>query len=358
MKKILGVTALVIAATSVSGCGWLFGNKGVFRDRGNDYRQASLDKPLEVPAGLNRDAIEDQLVIPRARGEVSLEGEFEVPRPEPVNPSAEAEQVKLQKLGEQSWILVEAAPGEVWPRVRQFLTTNQLTVLRADATGGIIETAWLNPATGSGRERYRFRIEQGVQRGSSEVYILQADNSAGETTWPTTSSNPQRESEMMKVLAQFIADNGGTGAVSMLAQKGIDAQGKVFVERMSGQPQHLRLALPFNRAWASLEIALPKAGFAVDDTNRGERYLTVHYDPPIDKDAEKKGFFTKIWDWIWGDDDAKADVLNDRKTVYTVTMQNGADINSELIMIARQDGKDLAASAREKLLVLIKSHLI
>lgn len=357
MKKVLGVTALVMVATSISGCGWVFGDKGIFRDRGDDYRQASMDKPLEVPAGLNHDAIEDQLVVPRARGEIALEGEFEVPRPEPVNPSAEAEQVKLQKLGDQNWILVEAAPGEVWPRVRQFLTTNQFTVLRADATGGVIETGWLNPATGSGRERYRFRIEQGVQRGSSEVYVLQADNSAGESNWPATSSNAQRESEMLKAVAQFIADNGGGGAVSMLAQKGIDAQGKIFLERQAGQPQHLRLGLPFNRAWASLEIALPKAGFAVEDTQRDERYLLVRYDPVADKDAEKKGFFSSAWDWIFGDD-SKADVLNDRKMVYRVSMQNGADINSALIMIAREDGKDLAPAAREKLLVLIKGHLI
>ena len=103
MKKILGITALVIA-TSVSGCGWLFGDKGVFHDRGDDYRQASLDKPLEVLVGLNHDAIEDQLVVPRARGEIALEGEFEVPRPEPVNPSAEAEQVKLQLVSRTgSW---------------------------------------------------------------------------------------------------------------------------------------------------------------------------------------------------------------------------------------------------------------
>ncbi|MET0378697.1 MAG: outer membrane protein assembly factor BamC [Spongiibacteraceae bacterium] len=358
MKKTLGNSALLALSVSIAGCGWLTGEGGLFRDRGDDYRNAALEKPLQVPSEFSSTAIEDQLVIPRARaGDATLAGAFEVPRPEPINPGAEAEQVKLQKLGEQGWILVDAAPGEVWPRVRQFLATNQLTVLRADATGGIIETGWLQPATGTGRERYRFRIEQGVQRGSSEVYIVQADANAGENTWPTTSSNAQREADMMKALAQFVADNGSTGAVSMLAQQGINAQGKVFLERQAGQPLRLRLALSFERAWASLETGLPKAGFAIDDRNRSERQVWIRYDPAEVDDGEDKGFFASIWDWIFSGDDNDGDVFEDRKTVYTVTVQDGGN-NDQLITIDRQDGAELAAGSREKLLNAIKSHLI
>lgn len=356
MKKILGISALVILTSSVTGCGWLFGDKGVFRDRGDDYRRASMDKPLVVPPGLSGNAIEDQLAIPRERGtEAALEGEFSVPRPEPINPSAEAERVKLQTLGGQSWILVDAVPGEVWPRVRQFLTTNQLAVLRADATAGMIETAWLQPATGSARERYQFRIEQGVQRGSSEVYLLQADSSAGEIDWPQRSSNAQREAEMLKAVAQFIADNGSSGAVSMLAQKGINAQGKVFLEHLPSQSAHLRLALPYDRAWASLGLALTKAGFATDETNTSDHQLWVRYDPVVTDDANKPGFFASIWHWMFGSDDG--DILSNRKLVYIVSIQSGAEAGHQLISIARQDQKELAPADREKLLNMIKSNL-
>lgn len=356
MKKIVGISALVILTTSVSGCGWLLGDKGMFRDRSDDYRKAALGKPLVLPAGLTGNAIEDQLAIPREHGtEAALEGEFAVPRPEPINPSADAERVKLQTLGGQSWILVDAAPGEVWPRVRQFLSTNQLAVLRADATAGMIETAWMQPATGGARERYQFRIEQGVQRGSSEVYLLQADSSAGEASWPQHSSNAQRESDMLKAVAQFVADNGSSGAVSMLAQKGINAQGKVFLEHLPGQPVHLRLALPFDRAWASLGLALTKAGFATDETNASEHQLWVRYDPVITDEAKKPGFFGSIWHWVFGSDDG--DILSNRKAVYVVSMQAGAEAGQQLIAIARQDQLELAPTDREKLLNMIKSNL-
>jgi outer membrane protein assembly factor BamC len=348
------VVALLAAAT-LSGCGWLGGDSGMFRDRGDDYRRATLDKPLEVPAGLSRDAIEDQLVVPRAQAQVALEGEFEVPRPETINPAAAAERVKLQKLGEQSWILVESVPGEVWPRVRQFLTVNQLAIARLDGAAGVIETAWLQPASTTARERYRFRIEQGVQRGSSEVFLLQADASAGEAAWPAQSSSAAREVEMLKALAQFIADNGSSGSVSMLAQRGISAQGKVFFERKPGQPSQLRLQLPVERAWASLEAAVPRAGFAVAETNRAERELWVRYDPPIVEEDER-GFLARIWDWMFsGDDDT--DVLDDRETVYVVNLRTAADGASQTIGIARQDGGELSNAAREKLLNLIKGNL-
>jgi outer membrane protein assembly factor BamC len=356
MKKTSGILVLLALSVSVAGCSWLTGDNGVFRDRGDDYRAATMEKPLVVPSGFSSSAIEDQLVIPRARGgESALVGEFEVPRPEPINPTAETEQVKLQKLGDQGWILVEASPGEVWPRVRQFLSANQLTVLRADATGGIIETGWLQPASGTGRERYRFRIEQGVQRGSSEVYVVQADDNAGESSWPERSSNPQREADMMKALAQFVADNGGTGAVSMLAQQGINAQGKVFFERQSGQPLRLRLALPFERTWASLEVGVPKAGFVIDDRNRSERQMWIRYDPAKVDDGEDKGFFASIWGWIFSSDENEGDIFDDRKTVYTVRVQDSG--GGQLISIDRQDGAELAPAAREKLLNAIKGHL-
>ena len=228
MKKIILLATLTAASLTVSGCGWLFGDKGVFRDRGDDYRRAQVEKPLEGPPGLTQAQGDEDFAIPPIAYAAPLEGRFEVPLPDPLDGNPEAEQVKIQTLDGASWILVEAGPGEVWPRLRQFLSTNQLQLARADAAGGVLETGWLQPSTdGAQRERYRFRIEQGVQRNSSEIYVLQANAGSG-GDWPIASSDRTREAEMVKAVAQFIADNGSTGAVSMLAQRGIDSKGKVF----------------------------------------------------------------------------------------------------------------------------------
>lgn len=353
MKKLVLIPALAAVSIAVSGCGWLFGDKGVFRDRGDDYRRARVERPLQIPPELTQTEGEQDFAIPALAHTATLEGKFEPPRPAPLDGDPNAEQVRIRNLNGANWILVEATPGEVWPRVRQFLSTNQLNVARADATDGVIETAWLQPkAEGVSRERYRFRIEQGVQRGSSEVYVLQAGAVAGDN-WPVASSDPGRESEMIKALAQFIADNGSTGAVSMLAQRGIESKGKVFLSKQAGEGAYLHLDLPFERAWPSLTLALPKAGFSIEDQNHGERELLVRYTPPIDP-QDKPGMWSRFWTWVFGDDDD----LNNPRLMYVLRVQLAADsANAVRIMLSRQDGKASKPEVETELLNRIKNKL-
>jgi outer membrane protein assembly factor BamC len=359
MKKLFLLSAVAAASIAMSGCGWLFGDKGIFRDRGDDYRRVQVEKPLQVPPDLTHAEGDADFAIPAIAYTSTLEGKFQVPRPEPLEGNPEAEQVKIQTLGGNSWILVEAAPGEVWPRVRQFLNTNQLNVTRADATGGVIETAWLQPKSLEGhegesvaRERYRFRIEQGVQRGSSEVYIVQADARAGDN-WPDKSSDPAREQEMIKAIAQFVADNGGTGAVSMLAQRGIESKGKVFLNKQVGEAPYLRLDLPFERAWASMTTALPKAGFTVDDLNHTEHEFWLRYTPPKDPN-DQPGWWSRFWSWVFHSND---DAI-DEKTVYVLHLQSTASADEAVrIDLTRQDGKAIKAGVDEELLNRIKNKL-
>lgn len=353
MKKLVLISVMTTVSISMSGCGWLFGDKGVFRDRGDNYRRARVEKPLEVPPELTHAEAEQDFAIPMLARSAPLEGKFEVPRPASLDGDPGAEQVRIRNLDNTSWILVEATPGEVWPRVRQFLNTNQLNVARANATDGIIETAWMQPkADGTPRERYRFRIEQGVQRGSSEVYVLQAGAAAGDN-WPATSSNVGREEEMVKALAQFIADNGSTGAVSMLAQRGIESKGKVFLGKQAGE-SYLHLELPTERAWSSLTLALPKAGFTVEDQNQTDRQLWVRYTPPVDP-KDKPGMWSRFWTWVWGSEDE----LGNAKTMYVVRVKPVA-ANSDTavtIELSREDGKPIAAPVEKELLNRIKNKL-
>lgn len=354
MKKYV-VMALLANTAVLSGCGWLFGEKGMFRDRGDDYRRATVESPLAVPPGLSKAVGEEDFAIPTIAYSAPLEGKFVVPRPEPLAGNPEAELVKIQKLESATWILVEASPGEVWPRVRQFLSTNQLTVVRADATAGVIETAWLQPkADGASRERYRMRIEQGVQRGTSEVYIVQADARAGES-WPEHSSNAEREGDMVKAVAQFIADNGSAGAVSMLAQRGLDSKGKVFLHKAPGASAYLEVDLGMERAWASFTTALPKAGFTVEDTNHSERQVWVRFDPPKEE-GEEQGWWSSFWSWVFNSTES-TNIHKDVVYVLKAQPVGGAAENSVIIGVSRQDGKPVTGAVEEELLTRIKNKL-
>ncbi len=275
------VWLVVLTVMLVSGCTW--------RDRANDYRQAQLSKPLVLPPGIESTALHDSYRVPGIESHTVLPGKFAVPQPDPLIKDVEQGVVRIQKMGEDRWILLDGSPGQIWPRLRGFLNLGGFPVARTDAVNGIIETGWVQPRSeGLPRERFRFRIEQGVQRGTSEIYVLQSvvDNDQGR--WPRGSFSERREQDMTMALAQYLADSEAASSVSMLAERNAETGGKIFLEQ--GEPPYIRLLLPFDRAWASLENALTKAGFVVDDRDRSQgRYWVT-----IDGESDKALWFRRL----------------------------------------------------------------
>lgn len=275
------VWVVILTVLLVSGCTW--------RDRANDYRQAQLSKPIVLPPGIESTALHDSYRVPGIESHTVLPGKFAVPQPDPLIKDVEQGVVRIQKMGEDRWILLDGSPGQIWPRLRGFLNLGGFPVARTDAVNGIIETGWVQPRSeGLPRERFRFRIEQGVQRGTSEIYVLQSvvDNDQGR--WPRGSFSEQREQDMTMALAQYLADSEAASSVSMLAERNAETGGKIFL--VQGEPPYIRLLLPFERAWASLENALSKAGFVVDDRDRSQgRYWVT-----IDEESDGAQWFRRL----------------------------------------------------------------
>ena len=350
MKKIIAVAVSAVALSS-TGCGWLTGDDGIFRDRSNDYRAASADSPLELPPGIETTSIEDAYAVPVISDRTSLDDNFTVPAPEPLDEGADSSQVRINKLGDQRWILLNGSPGQTWPRLRGFLTLNQLGVQRADAANGIIETGWLQPSGEDNlRERYQMRVDQGVQRGTSEVYILQADIRAGEDDWPASSSNPEREAQMTQALAQYLADSAAAAAVSLLAQQAFDDLGRITLEQDEQANVFIKLQLPFDRAWASVGSALPKAGYAVDDLNRDQRTYYVQYQEEAEKEAAKPGFFARL---LGRSANQETDSLESN---YLIKVQSQND-RTVRVFIRDENGQVIAKKDSERLLKLLKRHI-
>lgn len=341
--RILRTTALAAAIAATPGCGWLMGEEGIFRDRSEAYREARLEERLIVPEGLSDGrAIDDAYPIPEVTETASLSGDFEVPRPDPLEGDPSAQLVKIQRLGTEQWILVEASPGQVWPQVRGFLNRAQLPTDRIDPELGLIETDWLQPA-GARAERYRMRIEQGVQRETSEVFVLH-DLIGGEG-WPASSEDPERENIMIQELSQFIADSSVEGVVSMVAERALDSRGKVFLRRDGGQP-YLDLQLPFVRAWGALQLALEKAGLETQDLDRSEGRYWISARP--EADAEKCGWFASLFGCgDSGDEEARN---------YVLDMQP-AGAGAVTIRIRSDDGQPLAEQEAERMLTRIKGFV-
>ena len=322
----------------------------MFRDRSDDYRKARVEPAIELPEHIDSDTIGDSYAIPPIADRTTLDETFEIPTPDRLADDINRDSVRINTLGAQRWILVDGAPGQVWPRLRGFLSLNQLSVQRVDATSGIIETSWLQPqGEDLLQERYQLRIEQGVQRGTSEVYILQADMRSGTDSWPELSSSDERELIMTQELGQYLADSAAAAAVSMLAEQAIDSSGRVTLEEDENANVYINLHLAFDRAWASIGRALEKAGYLVEDLNREQQVYYVQYSLERDKDSE--GFFSSLFSW--GDDE----LAPGEGTPYLIKVHTGDD-NTVTITIELQNGEAMAKSETEQLLKRLKRYIV
>lgn len=342
----LRLLSVVCLAFMLGGCGYLFGDSGFFRDRSGDYRDARSTEVIETPSG-KAPALQEMYPIPPVQNNALLSDEFEVPRPAPLASGRAEELVRIQRLGDESWALVAVAPGQLWPQVRGFLSAAGINSGRIDAGQGTIETDWLQLQDQDMQSRFRFRIERGVQRGTSELHVLQM-NRAGDTgAWPETSDNLEHESEMLRSVAQYIANSSETAPVSMMADQAISAGGRISVqENASGEP-YISLGLPFNRGWASLALALEAANFDIVDRDRSAGRYYVRFIG--DEEEDDGGWFG----WLFGGNDGHP--LADRRYVVSVVEESA---NAVQIELEPDEGEaSLEPAQKQALLELIKGNI-
>ncbi len=344
MHKLIIATLIPMLA----GCSWLMGEQGYFRDTSDDYRKAKVQPALAVPAGLDDDALQDIYVIPPITEDLQVTGTFDVPRPAPLVARETEEIVRIQRLGDEEWVLAAVAPGQLWPQVRAFLSNNALQVARVDARAGLIETGWMQGESAPMSERYQFRIEQGVQRNTSELHVLQMFQAGDIDNWPEVSADATRAGDMLMALAQFIANTSETAPVSMMAQQAIRAGGKVSLQEESDGIPYIRLELSYYRAWASVERALRESSFEIRDLDRSNGRFYIRY---VEPDEDDGGWF----DWMFdGDEGAEGSLLTEQDFVLLVKEQTGDIVQ---ISITREDKIELSLANNQSLLALIKGNI-
>lgn len=337
------VLSLVIAG--LSGCGYLFGDDGLFRDNSRDYRRAVEQPPMQLPPGRRSEGIAEIYAIPEITSEPLPPGQSGVPRPAPLV-SANADQlVRIQRLGDASWVLVAIAPGQLWPQLRSFMSAANVEIARMDARAGIIESTYLNLQGEERPARFRFRVERGVQRGNSELHVLQMFQSS-EDRWPAQSDDLELEGEMLRGIAQFIANSADTAPVSMMAEQSISATARVALVDGDAGSSYISLELPFDRAWASLSRSLELSGFEITDRNRsaGEYYVSYRGDP----DDEDGGWFS----WLGG----KGDEHPAKDLPLLVTLTAVTEGQMEIRLRPERAG-GLGDDDHQSLLVLIKGNI-
>ncbi|RYZ78466.1 MAG: outer membrane protein assembly factor BamC, partial [Moraxellaceae bacterium] len=258
--------------------------------------------PLVLPEGANKESLGELYPIPAISaadfGYDATASDFEIPRPMPLSANMLQDNVKIQRVGENSWILVNAAPGELWPRVRNFMNTNGLTVARADLKQGVIETGWLQFKTDlNSHDKYRLQIDQGVQPETSEIHVTHVNvpsavKPTDEPVWPLKSANAEREKWLLDELAATLASDTTEGGTSLLAQGiGSNSSAKATLGMLRNEPV-MTLKLDKVRAMATVAYAVKHDGYQLFESDAGKGLFYVYYKNVEDA---KPGWFKRFF---------------------------------------------------------------
>lgn len=345
ISAVIRLGAVFAAPLALGACSWvpgmdrLAGDEGIFRDRQGDYLEAPTIPRTRIPDRYDSYVIDDLYVIPEIR-ETETTAFLDAPRPRPIEGRSERE-VVIQRINESSWVVVDASPSQVWPRVRDYWTSRGVALSMENPTRGVMETAWMtlegNTLT---KEKFRVTVEPGFQDESSEVKLLhvsmpQAVPALEQANWPAVSENQELEFETLNDMAIYLADVADlyqASSVSFLAGN-IPSKGKASL-----QGDRLRLEADYQRSWAAVGRALQRAGVEIVSQDQAEGVYEVAY--TIIPDEEEKGFFGRLFTL---ERFSREEPLEHRLRV-TVSGSDGA----VEVLAEDQDSPDAHAEAKEQ----------
>ncbi|WP_251977678.1 outer membrane protein assembly factor BamC [Salinicola avicenniae] len=317
MKPILKWMPLMLCSSLVlSGCG-LF-QDGYYYDRNDEYRNAEMAAPLELPDSRNRIRYQDSMPVPQANSDFAASDAVEdAPRPQALGASQGDERpyVEMRRADSEQWLVVNAAPASVWPRLQGFTAEHGVSPTAINAADGRIDTA-----------QGRLSLRQGLRSGTSEV---RCDIGA--------------EGQCLSAVRAYLEASGSADSGVSLAAQPLDQSERVRLRNRDGGWE-LDLALDAERAWNELLYQLQSGidddRLTLTDQNRSAGQFYVDYRPA---DEEDGGWF----DWF-GDD---------APTQQSYRLQLASTGAATVVTVADPDGQPVAQPAARELLDTIASTL-
>ncbi len=306
-------TAIGLATLAASGC-------AVFTDEKVDYRSARKVSTLEVPPDLTQLNRDSRYVAPAASVTASsLQAASAAASVSSAANGASKSSLRIERAGNQRWLVVDRAPEKLWDPLRQFWQDSGFTLALDQPDIGIMETEWAENraklpqdflrgligkaldalySTGE-RDKFRTRIERSAQ-GGSEIYIshrgmmeVYTSDRKDQTVWQPRPTDPELEAEFLRRLMVKLGTSPEQ-AQAALAATAPPAAAKL--DSQDGQPV-LQFSEGFDRAWRRVGLALDRTGFTVEDRDRNQGIYFVRYvgsaEDPNGKG--KPGFFSRLF---------------------------------------------------------------
>jgi len=263
----------------------------------------------------------------------------------------------IQRDGTESWLVIDnKTPDQVWGQVRRFWQEQGCLRGVNQRDKGVMETDWnethpklsdgiirntlswatANSYVGAERNKYRTRLETSPT-GGTYIFISQkglSEQLSGvnndTTKWVPKPNDPALETEYLKRLmttlarakpgvpdAQIAAEadakvdskatnatgttsKGPDAAAAAVAAQNVAAVGQQSAAADGGPGGHytsteLTLGESYERAWQRVGIALNRANFTVDDSDRAKGIYYLRYVDPKDMTSDEQGFWNQVF---------------------------------------------------------------
>jgi outer membrane protein assembly factor BamC len=286
-----------------------------------DYRSTAKTqaKSLEVPPDLTQLAKDSRYQLPGGVVSAAAGTGNTNAGPSALVAPTSIGQMRIQREGNQRWLVVPLTPEQLWPQLRSFWQERGFTLASDNAEAGVMETDWAENraklpqdfirssvgrlfdnlySTGE-RDRFRTRVERTAN--GSEVYIAHrgleeqyANERKDATVWQNRASDPQLESEFLTRLMVRLGAREETARTTVAASTAAP-EGPARARLLAGAGAGLEVDEPFDRAWRRLGLALDRSGFSVEDRDRSAGLYFVRYVDPKETEKGEPNFFQRIF---------------------------------------------------------------
>jgi outer membrane protein assembly factor BamC len=376
MKTLFLGIAYLAAAAALAACGTI-----ELPTKKIEYKSAGKAQlpQLDVPPDLTRPTGDDRFVVPDAgaRGSATYSA-YQRDREGRSDPTGSGVvlpaqgDARVERAGTQRWLVIKGDPEKLWPAVKDFWQEIGFIVNVEMPEAGVMETDWAeNRArvpdgfirntlgklldsvySTSERDKFRTRLERGVEPGTTEVFIshrgmeeVYTSLAEEETKWQPRPSNPELEAEMLR---RMMVRLGVPEERARSQVAGAQSPPRATLQK-GGAGSALAMNEQFDRAWRRVGLALDRVGFTVEDRDRSKGVYFVRYiDPEIDnKSAENKGWLSRLK--FWGSSDPKK---AEQYRVLVKDMGDRAEVN-----VLNKDGAREQSATANRILTLLHEQL-
>ena len=355
------VTVLALSA-ALSAC-------TVLKEDKIDYKSAVRTPTLEIPPDLSQLRRESRFAFESTSATAAGFQSASTRVADAGTASNTLGKVKMERQGDQRWLVAAIPADQVWPALREFWTANGFPLTTDSPELGIMETDWAENraklpqdfirktlgrvldslySTGE-RDKYRTRVERNA-KGEVEIFITHrgmvenyATAQKDRTIWQARPSDPELEIEFLRrMMVKLGTTPQEASAAAAASPKGSVGETVMMVD---GQPT-IRLNEARDRAWRRTGVALDRSGFTVEDRDMAAGRYFVRY-VAQQSGKQEAGWMSRLFG-------SKKD--QNVLAKYTISLSTSAS-GQTLIRVLNASGQPEQSAEAERMLKLLATEL-